>query len=134
MSAYRNAYVFSITRRRINICMEKYFVQVRVNGRTLRTAVFAESSLHARLVIEYQFGIGSVISPPTHATNEAEKYYPIEELATPQKPPNLQQAKLNALQSQKDIAAKKLKAERDRLKVAKAQDALVKARRSVSQN
>ena len=45
--------------------MNKYFAAVRVKGHTVRTMVFADSYLHARLILEFQFGIGSVVKPPS---------------------------------------------------------------------
>jgi len=48
--------------------MNKYFAAVRVKGQTVRTMVFADSYLHARLILEFQFGIGSVVRSPTLAT------------------------------------------------------------------
>jgi len=92
--------------------MNRYQATVRVRGKSVRTAVFADSALHARLILEYQFGIGSVLNSPTSATNE--------DLAAPM-PPTPQQARIDSLKKQKDILTKNLQAERDRQKLAKAQ-------------
>lgn len=43
---------------------------------------------------------------------------------TANKPPNPQQARINALKRQKESVSKQLKAERDRQKIAKAQQAI----------
>jgi hypothetical protein len=53
----------------------------------------------------------------------------IKEVVTikPQKPLTPQQARINSLKLQKDNVAKQLKAERDRQKIAKAQQQLTKA-------
>ena len=109
---------------RINNCMNKYLATVRVKGQTVRTMVFADSSLHARLILEYQFGIGNVVTNPTQSTKANEDYTPLDEVLStikPIKPMNPQQAKLDSLKKQKEVAAKNLKAERDRQKVVKAQ-------------
>jgi hypothetical protein len=74
--------------------------------------VFADSALHARLILEYQFGIGSIVNSPTSMTNE--------DLDTAA-PPTPQQARIDALKKQKDTITKNLQAERDRQKLAKAQ-------------
>ena len=74
--------------------------------------MFADSALHARLILEYQFGIGSVLNSPTSVTNE--------DLDAPT-PPTPQQARIDALKKQKDTITKNLQAERDRQKLAKAQ-------------
>jgi len=110
--------------------MNKYLATVRVKGKTLRTMVFADSSLHARLILEYQFGIGNVVSNPTQSSKSNEDYTPLDEVIDtikPIKPMNPQQAKLDSLKKQKDVASKNLKAERDRQKVAKAQQQIRKA-------
>jgi hypothetical protein len=104
--------------------MNKYLATVRVKGQTVRTMVFADSSLHARLILEYQFGIGNVISNPTQTTKANEDYTPLEEVIStlkPIKPLSPQQARIDSLKKQKDVATKNLKAERDRQKIVKAQ-------------
>jgi hypothetical protein len=104
--------------------MNKYLASVRVKGQTVRTMVFADSSLHARLILEYQFGIGNVVGNPTQVTKANEQYTPLDEVIStikPIKPMNPQQAKLDSLKKQKEVASNNLKAERDRQKVAKAQ-------------
>ena len=104
--------------------MNKYLATVCAKGQTVRTMAFADSSLHARLILEYQFGIGSVISNPTQTTKANEDYTPLDEVIStlkPIKPLSPQQARIDSLKKQKDVATKNLKAERDRQKVAKAQ-------------
>jgi len=104
--------------------MNKYLATVRVKGHTVKTLVFAESSLHARLILEFQFGIGNVVSNPTQSSKANEDYTPLDEVIgtiKPLKPMNPQQAKLDSLKKQKEVASNNLKAERDRQKVAKAQ-------------
>ena len=109
---------------RINNCMNKYLATVRVKGQTVKTMVFADSSLHARLILEYQFGIGNVVSNPTLSSKANEDYTPLDEVIgtiKPIKPMNPQQAKLDSLKKQKEVASNNLKAERNRQKVVKAQ-------------
>ncbi len=104
--------------------MNKYLATVRVKGQTVRTMVFADSSLHARLILEYQFGIGNVVNNPTQSTKANEEYTPLDEVIStlkPIKPLSPQQARIDSLKKQKDVATKNLKAERDRQKIAKAQ-------------
>ena len=111
----------------INNCMNKYLATVRVKGQTVKTMVFADSSLHARLILEYQFGIGNVVNNPTQSTKAEEDFTPLEEVigfvkpVKASKPMNPQQAKLDSLKKQKEVASNNLKAERDRQKVVKAQ-------------
>jgi len=74
--------------------------------------VFADSALHARLILEYQFGVSSILNSPASVTNE--------DLDTAA-PPTPQQARIDALKKQKDTITNNLQAERDRQKLAKAQ-------------
>ncbi len=111
----------------INNCMNKYLATVRVKAQSVRTMVFADSSLHAHLILEYQFGIGNVVINPTQSSKANEDYTPLDEVIgtnKPIKPMNPQQARIDSLKKQKDVASKNLKAERDRQKVVKAQQQL----------
>jgi hypothetical protein len=90
--------------------MKKYLASVRIRGQIVKMAVFAESSIHARLILEYQFGMNSLASAPVQV-NEASAIKPL----TPD------QARLAALKRQKENVAKQIEAERDRQKLAKAQ-------------
>jgi len=104
--------------------MNKYLATVRVKGQPVKTLVFADSSFHARLILEFQFGIGSVVSTPSLTTEAKVEYMPLDELIgnlKPIKPMTPQQAKLNSLKKQKELASNNLKTERDRQKILKAQ-------------
>lgn len=104
--------------------MNKYLATVRVKGQPVKTLVFADSSFHARLILEFQFGIGNVVSTPFLTTEGRVGYMPLDELIgnlKPIKPMNPQKAKLNSLKKQKEVASNNLKAERDRQKISKAQ-------------
>lgn len=90
--------------------MNKYIASVRIRGQIVKMAVFADSMIHARLILEYQFGMNSLASSPVQV-NEAGTIKPL----TPD------QARLAALKRQKDNVAKQIEAERDRQKLAKAQ-------------
>lgn len=104
--------------------MNKYLAIVRVMGKTVKTMVLADSSLHACLILEFRLGIGNVVSTPTLTTKVNEDYTPLDEVIgtiKPIKPLNPQQAKLASLNKQKEVATNNLKSERDRQKVARAQ-------------
>jgi hypothetical protein len=90
--------------------MNKYLASVRIRGQIVKMAVFADSMIHARLILEYQFGMNSLASAPVQV-NEAGTIKPL----TPD------QARLAALKRQKDNVAKQIEAERDWQKLAKAQ-------------
>ena len=49
----------------LNTDMNKYVATVRVDGQAIRTWVFAESAIHARLLLQYQFGVYSIVVNPT---------------------------------------------------------------------
>lgn len=108
----------------INKFMNKYFATVRVMGQSVNTMVFADSPLHARLMLQYQFGMGSVVHNPSLRSEANQKYKPLDEVISEiksLKPLTPQQARMDSLKRQKDVASKNLKAERDRQKIAKAQ-------------
>ena len=89
----------------------------------MQTMVYADSSFHAKLILEYQFGIGNVSGTPTVSTAK-ESYTPLEEIIAsikPDKPLSPQAARIDSLKKQKAAVSKNLDAERDRQKVAKAQ-------------
>jgi len=90
--------------------MNKYLASVRIRGQIVKMAVFADSMIHARLILEYQFGMNSLASTPVQF-NEADTI----------KPQSPDQARLAALKRQKDNVAKQIETERDRQKLAKAQ-------------
>jgi hypothetical protein len=96
--------------------MNKYLLSVRIKGQIVKTTLEADSAIHARLLGEWHYGIGSVASTPTRLE---------EELGAPQTP---QQARIKSLQTQKDNVSKQLKAERNRQKIAKAQQTIKSVR------
>ena len=103
--------------------MNKYLATIRVKGQSMQTVVYADSSFHAKLILEYQFGMGNVVGTPAVSTAK-ESYVPLEEIIAsikPIKPLTPQTARLDALKKQKAAVSKNLDAERDRQKVAKAQ-------------
>jgi hypothetical protein len=108
--------------------MNKYVATIRVKGTTVRTVVLADSILHARLILEFQFGIGSVLHSPTVAEGATNDCLTLDEVVAtikPIKPLTPQQTRLDSLKRQKEVATKNLKAERERQKVAKAQQQIL---------
>ena len=102
--------------------MNKYVASVRVKGQLVKTVVFSESQLHARLILQYQFGFNSLASTPTQ----------VSEAIKPIQPLTPQQSRIDGLKRQKETITKQLKAERDRQKIAKAQQQLIKVQSSVN--
>ena len=95
--------------------MKKYLASVRIRGQIVKMAVFAESSIHARLILEYQFGMNSLTSAPVQV-NEAGTIKPL----TPD------QAKVKSMQDRVKQDQQALKAERARQQITKGQKKLGK--------
>ena len=95
--------------------MNKYQAVVRVKGQLVKTVVFADNPIHARLILQYQFGMDSVVTYPTAIT----------EVATI-KPLTPDQQRIKSMQARvkKDQAA--IKAERARQKIKSGQTQLAK--------
>jgi hypothetical protein len=66
--------------------MNKYLVTLRLRGQLVKTALFAESAMHARLICEFQFGMGCVSAGPTLISNEALGYPLLDDLIGGQPP------------------------------------------------
>lgn len=90
--------------------MNKYLVTIRIKEELVNTTVQAECSIHAQLIAEWHFGIGSVTNTPTKLAENT-----ISPLQTSE------QARVKALQAQVDRARQAVKAERARQTMAKAQ-------------
>jgi hypothetical protein len=114
--------------------MNKYLATVRIEGKSVKTIVFADNPLHALLILEYKFGIGNVVINPILSTNANEDYTPLEEVIAsikPVGPMTPAKARIYSLKRTKDAAAKNLKAERDRQKVTRAQHQIASVTSSI---
>ena len=94
--------------------MKDYIATVRIKGNIVKTIVHAESATHARLLLQYNYGWGSIVASPALA-----------ETIEPQTP---EQLRIDSLKAAKDRAVDALAAERQRQQVAKAQKSLAAAR------
>ena len=81
--------------------MNRYIATVRVKGQLIKTIVFADSQLHARLILQYQFGFDSLTSTPLQ----------VNEVST-SKPPTPQQQRIASLQQQAKRSQQAVKQER----------------------
>jgi len=104
--------------------MNKYLATVRVKGQSIKTYVFADSAIHARLLIQYQFGMNSLATSPIKAEGEAVDYQVLDEVVKAYKPLTPQQQRIKSLQTQKNNVSNQLKAEKDRQKIQKAQQTI----------
>ena len=81
--------------------MNRYIATVRVKGQLIKTIVFADSQLHARLILQYQFGFDNLTSIPIQV-NEVSA----NKLPTPQ------QQRIASLQQQAKSSQQAVKQER----------------------
>lgn len=95
--------------------MNKYLVTIRIKGQLVKTTIEADSAIHAKLIAEWHFGIGSVANAPTKLGENA-----IQAPLTPEK------ARVKALQAQVDRAKQAVKNERARQKIKQGQKELGK--------
>ncbi len=113
--------------------MKKYLVTLRLRGQLVKTALFAESATHARLICEFQFGIGCLSTAPTLISNESQDYPLLDDIAagsppsikpqapkppkpktiTPIKPPTPDQLRIKQLQANVDRQRDALQRERE---------------------
>ena len=96
--------------------MNKYIATVRVRGQAIKMAVFADSQIHARLILQYQFGTDSVVSSPAQ----------ISEVKTI-KPLTPDQQRIQSMQRQVKRGQEAVKAERAKQKIKAGQNQLAKA-------
>ena len=68
--------------------MNKYLVTLRINGQLIKTAVHANSTTHARLLCQYQFGMNCVQVAPTQSHSEGQGYPLLDELIA-ESPPSI---------------------------------------------
>ena len=100
--------------------MNKYLATIRIKGQTIRLALFADSQIHARLILEFQFGMNSVVVSPSLIANESRGYLMLDEVIKaikpikPIKPLSPAKARIASLNKQKDNLSKAIDAERKR--------------------
>jgi hypothetical protein len=100
--------------KKLNTVMNKYVATVRVNGQFVKSAVFADSLIHARLLFQYLYGMNSLLSAPTQ----------INEIA-PIKPLTPDQVRLKSMKDRVKRDQEAVKAERARQKIKAGQGELL---------
>lgn len=94
--------------------MNKYLARVRVAGQLVRTIVFADSITHARLLLQYKYGMNSVAATPVRV-DEADANAPLlDNIIKPKPPMTPAQGRINALKQGIERGRQQLQAERDR--------------------
>ena len=96
--------------------MNRYLVSVRVGGQLVRTVVFADSATHARLIVQYQLGMDSVINTPVKLTAEQENIPMFDSVIKTIKPMTPAQSRIYSLKATVDRDRQALAAERLRQK------------------
>ena len=113
--------------------MKTYIATVRIHGRLVRTRVWADEPLHAKLLLQYYFGMNSIAAGPVlgeghHSHLPDAEQLRLEEasIATikPVKPRSPEQTQIDSLKARKDQATQALKSAKQRLRVIKAQKTL----------
>jgi hypothetical protein len=106
--------------------MKKYLATVRIGGQLVKTIVFADSTIHARLLLQYKYGMNSVAVTPVQ-TNEDDDTL-LDSTIKPIKPLTPQQARINSLKQKVERDKQKLQGERDRQRKQRDAERLRKLR------
>jgi hypothetical protein len=96
--------------------MNRYLVVVRVGGQLVRTVVFADSATHARLLVQYQLGMDSVINTPVKVTAEQHDLPMFDSVIKTIKPLTPAESRIKSLKATVDRDRQALAAERLRQK------------------
>ncbi len=102
----------------LNICMNKYVAALRIGGQLVKTIVFADSTTHARLLLQYKYGMNSLAASPTLVKDVGEGEAALLDSTIPTikpKPPmSPAQARINSLKQGVESSKEQLQAERER--------------------
>jgi len=98
--------------------MNKYLATVRISGQLVKTIVFAESTIHARLLLQYKYGMNSIASSPAlvNVVDEGDTALLDSKIPTikPQPPMSIPQARINSLKQGVTRSKEQLNVERER--------------------
>ena len=106
--------------------MNKYLTTVRIGGQLVKTIVFADSTIHARLLLQYKYGMNSVAMSPVQ-TNEDDDTL-LDSTIKPIKPLTPQQARINSLKQNVELDRQQLQGERERQRKQRDAERLRKLR------
>jgi hypothetical protein len=93
--------------------MNKYLTLIRTHGQLVKTIIYADSAIHARLLGQWHYGLNSVPAMPTKLDEDGAL-----------KPPTPEQVRIDALKNQADKAKQAVKAEKAKQKIKQGQVAL----------
>ena len=94
--------------------MNKYLVTVRVGGKLVKTVVFADSTIHARLLCQYKYGMNSIAVSPVRVDEAEDDSTLLDSTIKPKPPATPAQARINSLKQGVERSREQLHAERER--------------------
>ena len=94
--------------------MNKYLVSVRIGGQLVKTVVFADSTIHARLLCQYKYGMNSIAASPVRVDEDDRLLDSTIKPIKPKPPMTPAQARINSLKQGVERSREQLHAERER--------------------
>ncbi len=94
--------------------MNKYLVTVLIDGKLVKTAVFADSTIHARLLCQYKYGMNSIAVSPVRVDEAEDDSTLLDSIIKPKPPTTPAQARINSLKQGVERSREQLHAERER--------------------
>ena len=94
--------------------MKKYLVSLRIGGQLVKTVVFADSTIHARLLCQYKYGMNSIAVGPVRVDEDEALLDSTSKTIKPKPPMTPAQARINALKQGVERSKDQLHAERER--------------------
>ena len=94
--------------------MNKYLVTVRIGGKLVKTVVFADSTIHARLLCQYKYGMNSIAVSPVRVDETEDDSTLLDSTIKPKPPTTPAQARINSLKQGVERSREQLHAERER--------------------
>ena len=94
--------------------MNKYLVTVRIDRKLVKTAVFADSTIHARLLCQYKYGMNSIAVSPVRVDEAEDDSTLLDSTIKPKPPTTPAQARINSLKQGVERSREQLHAERER--------------------
>ena len=94
--------------------MNKYLVTVRIGGKLVKTVVFADSTIHARLLCQYKYGMNSIAVSPVRIDEVEDDSTLLDSTIKPKPPTTPAQARINSLKQGVERSREQLHAERER--------------------
>ena len=111
--------------------MNKYLMTIKIRGQLVKTIIFADSEIHARLLVEFKYGMGCIAGSIQRIaqkeallTSEAagikplKPIQPIKPITTVSNTKKLEKNRITQLKSVKDRATQNLRHEREKQRLS----------------